>query len=153
VPVPRHALERAGAGLGTAAVRRLVEIGEGRATTSSLPITALRCCGWRVPPRTLAPRWPRSPAGRGGLPGAGVKPAPWRTNGRRPRAGRPSTRRPSPRLPDVPGFVALAVDRGAMRWAAGWAVPDLLQDGKRTAPCHINEGRKLLMILYYKGIR
>jgi hypothetical protein len=40
-----------------------------------------------------------------------------------------------------------------MRWAAGWAAMDLLEAGNRTAPILINAARRLLMILYYKGVR
>ena len=54
---------------------------------------------------------------------------------------------------DVPAFVALAVERGVMRWAAGWAAMDLLEAGNRTAPSLINAARRLLMILYFKGVR
>ena len=39
---------------------------------------------------------------------------------------------------DVPGFVALAVDRGVMRWAAAWAALDVLEEGNRTARSLIN---------------
>jgi hypothetical protein len=54
---------------------------------------------------------------------------------------------------DVPGLVALAVDRGVMPWPAGWAALDRLEEGNRTARGLINAGRELLMILYYKGVR
>jgi predicted nucleic acid-binding protein len=54
---------------------------------------------------------------------------------------------------DVPGFVALAVGRGVMPWAAGWAALDRLEEGNRTARGLINAGRELLIVLYHKGVR